>query len=80
MAIGDMHDMPFEDNSFDIIVSAGFWVIALTSKKLLLKLLGVLSRMDWLVGEQWDPQPASVIKIMQDNVFCPRRYRNKVHG
>ena len=70
VAIGDMHDMPFEDNSFDIIVFS--WVLgySVNQQKAVAEAVRCVKPNGLVgIGEQWDPQPASVTsKIMQDNV------------
>ena len=55
---GDMHQIPFEDNSFDIVIFS--WVLAYSSNqpKAVSEAIRVLKRNGLLgIGEQWDPAP-----------------------
>lgn len=59
---GDMHDMPFEDNSFDVVVFS--WVLGYSTnqKKAVSEAIRVLKNHGFLcIGEQWDPTPISVV-------------------
>ena len=55
---GDMHQIPFDDNSFDIVIFS--WVLAYSSNQLkaVSEAIRVLKRNGLLgIGEQWDPAP-----------------------